>query len=192
MQKSEARGLRSMMTFDQIVQKIMAGAGISRDELMTKIREMQKELHGFVTVEGAASIVASQLGVSLEGALIDFTPAPSRSTRTETEGKRMGVSDIYPPSLLNVQTVNDKSLWEKQLLIVGTEVREFERDKTRKILLQLENVNEKLGLNATNAKALAKAWGDDYTKWPGKSIKLVRLRVLFRGQQTDSIGVVAV
>lgn len=182
-----------MLTLDQIVQKIMAGAGISRDEVMIKIRGMQQELHGFVTCEGAASIVASRLGISLEGEIVDFTPTePSRSTETEKGGTEMGVSDIYPPSLLNVQTVNDKDLWDKQLLIVGTEVREFERDKTRKILLQLENVNEKLRLNATNAKALAKAWGDDYKVWRGKSIKLVRLRVLFRGQQTDSIGVVAV
>ncbi|NVM22020.1 MAG: DUF2240 family protein [Desulfobacterales bacterium] len=181
-----------MLTFDQIVQKIMAGAGISRDDTLTKIRDMQNELHGFVTVEGAASIVASQLGVSLEGALIDFTPAPSRSTRTETEEKRMGVSDIYPPSLLNVATANDRNLWDKPLTITGQEVREFERDKTRKIVLKLEGVDVGIGLNITNARTLAKAWGDDYRTWTGKQIKLVRVRVLFKGQQTDSIGVVAV
>ncbi len=182
-----------MPTFDQIVQKIMAGAGISRDEVMTNIREMQKELHGFVTCEGAASIVASRLGISLEGAIVNFTPAePSRSTETENGGTKMGVSDIYPPSLLNVQTVNDREMWDKPLTITGQEVREFERDKTRKIVLKLKGVDVGIGLNITNARTLAKAWGDDYKAWTGKQIKLVRVRVLFKGQQTDSIGVVAV
>ena len=74
-----------METLDQIVDKIVAGTGLSRDEVLAKIREEREELHEFVTLEGAASIVAHRLGV-----MLDFNQV-SRSTKAENGGKKMGL-----------------------------------------------------------------------------------------------------
>jgi replication factor A1 len=52
-----------MMSFDDMVKVILERAKVSRDELMSKIRQKQDELSGFITSEGAAIIVGRGLGV---------------------------------------------------------------------------------------------------------------------------------
>lgn len=106
----------------------------------------------------------------------------------------MGISELYPPSLLNVAEVNRQDLWEKPLQVTGWELREFQQDRetTRKLVLFFAGLDVGLGLNVTNARALRGAWGDDYTTWKGKVLKLVRVRVLYKGQQVDSVGVATV
>lgn len=63
-----------MLTLAQIIGRITAGSGLGRDEVMARIRDMQEELHGFVTEEGAASVIAHGLKVSL---LEEAPPAPA-------------------------------------------------------------------------------------------------------------------
>jgi hypothetical protein len=52
-----------MMSFDDMVKVILDHGKLSRDELMSKIRQKQEELSGFITSEGAAIIVGRELGV---------------------------------------------------------------------------------------------------------------------------------
>jgi hypothetical protein len=52
-----------MMSFDDMVKTILERGKVSRDELMSKIRQKQEELSGFITSEGAAIIVGRELGV---------------------------------------------------------------------------------------------------------------------------------
>ena len=52
--------------FDQMVERIVKEAGIPRDEALRRIHEKQMELDGFVTPEGAANIVARELGIVFE------------------------------------------------------------------------------------------------------------------------------
>ena len=54
---------RPMMNFDDMVKVILERGKVSRDELMSKIRQKQDELSGFITSEGAAIIVGRELGV---------------------------------------------------------------------------------------------------------------------------------
>ncbi|MEW6593180.1 MAG: DUF2240 family protein, partial [Candidatus Hadarchaeota archaeon] len=68
------------MDLEQMVQKIL-GAGITRDEAMARIRKKQEEF-GLLTPEGAASIVARELGVVIE--------------REETEVKPLYIGDLVP------------------------------------------------------------------------------------------------
>jgi replication factor A1 len=49
-----------------MVEKILSNSNIGHDELMARIHNKQKELGGFVTMEGAANIVARELGIILE------------------------------------------------------------------------------------------------------------------------------
>ncbi len=51
------------LNFEQMVQEILDHTKIGHDELMKRIREKQEELSGFVTLEGAATIVGRELGV---------------------------------------------------------------------------------------------------------------------------------
>jgi replication factor A1 len=53
------------MNFEQMVQKILGSEKIDHDELMSRIKQKQDELSGFVTPEGAAIIVGRELGIEL-------------------------------------------------------------------------------------------------------------------------------
>ena len=53
------------MSFEQMVQEILGRGKIGYDELMSRIKQRQDELSGFVTPEGAAIIVGRELGVEL-------------------------------------------------------------------------------------------------------------------------------
>lgn len=54
------------MNFEQMVKKILESSKLGHDELMTRIRNKQEELSGFITLEGAANIVARELGIIFE------------------------------------------------------------------------------------------------------------------------------
>ncbi|MEM4188770.1 MAG: DUF2240 family protein, partial [Candidatus Hadarchaeum sp.] len=75
-------GLDVEMTFEQMVQSILEATGLSRDEVMSRIRSKQEELGGFVTLEGAANIVARELGVIFE--------------RKEPEVRPLRIEDLLP------------------------------------------------------------------------------------------------
>lgn len=51
------------VNFEQMVGKILESSKLSHDELMARIRSKQEELGGFITLEGAANIVARELGI---------------------------------------------------------------------------------------------------------------------------------
>ena len=52
-------------SLDEIIDKIIAETGISKKELARKISEKREELGGLITEDGAAHIVASELGIDL-------------------------------------------------------------------------------------------------------------------------------
>ncbi len=51
--------------FDVVASKIVEEAGISRDELDSKVNQKLEQLSGLISKEGAAHIVANELGVNL-------------------------------------------------------------------------------------------------------------------------------
>lgn len=55
-----------MITFDEVLSKLVESSKISREELLKKIDEKQKSLSGLVSPEGAALLVARELGFDFE------------------------------------------------------------------------------------------------------------------------------
>lgn len=64
--KEETPRKAKALSFDEIVEKILTTKPGDHDQLMALIKSKQEELSGFVTVEGAAMLVAKTLGVDLE------------------------------------------------------------------------------------------------------------------------------
>ena len=58
-------GVFISFSLDEIIDKIIAETGISKKELARKISEKREELGGLITEDGAAHIVASELGIDL-------------------------------------------------------------------------------------------------------------------------------
>ena len=53
------------MSLNEIIEKIREKTGLSEEEIKNKIREKQRELYGLVSPEGAAHIIARELGIEL-------------------------------------------------------------------------------------------------------------------------------
>jgi len=76
-----------MMNFEQIIEKIMAGTGMSRAEVEAEIRAVQEEFHGFVTDAGAASLAAHRLGIVLNAEVRDLGTIAGEASPIQQEIK---------------------------------------------------------------------------------------------------------
>ena len=63
------------------------------------------------------------------------------------------------------------------------------RDKEKKPVLYFSKGPKGLVLNITNARVIAKAYGDDTGNWAGKSIEIYPTQVEFKGDLVDAIRV---
>lgn len=63
------------MNFEEVVEKIVKHTGQGRDEILSLVKKKQDELMGFVTPEGAATLVAKELNVDIEEKPIEEKPA---------------------------------------------------------------------------------------------------------------------
>ncbi len=53
------------MSLDELVSRIASESGVGEEEIRSRIEEKQRELGGLITPEGAAHVVANELGVNL-------------------------------------------------------------------------------------------------------------------------------
>jgi replication factor A1 len=60
-----------MNLVDEIIAKVSKKSGLSREEILDKIKQKKDELSGLVSEEGAAYIVANELGVETKNRIID-------------------------------------------------------------------------------------------------------------------------
>ncbi len=82
--------------FDELVEKIKEASGLSEDQILVKIDTKLKQLSGLISKDGAAHIVANELGVKLldnASGKIDIKNIFPGMRNVETVGK---VSNVYP------------------------------------------------------------------------------------------------
>src|SRR3989338_8000605 len=99
--------------YEQIIEKIKIESGISEDELDEKINAKMKQLSGLISREGAAHIVANELGIKL----------------FENVTGKLQIKNIVP-GLRNVETVG-KVLQAYELREFNTNNRQLCEGKQR-------------------------------------------------------------
>ena len=55
-----------MQNYDVLLDKIAGASGVSREEIERKVEAKKAKLSGLISREGAAQIIAAELGVSFE------------------------------------------------------------------------------------------------------------------------------
>lgn len=93
-------------------------------------------------------------------------------------------------SLLSAAAVRRQMLEGRPLTIAGVSPQEF--DDRKKLVLEFEEIGEKLALNTTNTQILGGAYGMESDAWVGKKLTLFLTKVKFQGNLTDSVQVKAV
>jgi hypothetical protein len=91
----------------------------------------------------------------------------------------MDVSSYFTGSFLKVEDFADGETMQATITKV-------EEGKYEKLVLTLDN-GSLLSLNATNGRALAKAFGYESNNWIRKSIELTVGEVLFKGELQPSV-----
>ena len=104
------------------------------------------------------------------------------------------IRDIYPSNegnFLSVAKLRSEGLEDKPLTIALSESVELQDSQTqqvkKKLKLSFSETTSVLLLNRTNADAIAEKFGDDFTKWMGKKIKLLVINTNFKGQKTPGM-----
>ena len=83
--------------YDQIIEKIKTSTNISDTDIQAKIDDKLKQLSGLISKEGAAHIIANQLGVKLiekTSGRLEIKNILSGMRDVETVGKVQAVYDI--------------------------------------------------------------------------------------------------
>ena len=82
-----------MGNYEQLLQRIAGASGILADEVERKIEAKRAKLSGLISKEGAAQIVAAELGVSLDNELLKLAELVEGMKRAHVLGK---VTHIFP------------------------------------------------------------------------------------------------
>jgi ssDNA-binding replication factor A large subunit len=79
--------------YERIIEKIARLAGVGKEEVERKVEEKKSKLSGFISKEGAAQIVASELGISFENEKLKINELLPGMRRVNVIGK---VFNIFP------------------------------------------------------------------------------------------------
>ncbi len=104
----------------------------------------------------------------------------------------MNINDMYASSS-NFLKAADLQGQTIPLIIkaIGSHVfNEGKPDQKTQITLAFEGKEKLLGLNATNARAIASLLGDETNEWQGKQIKLYPTKTDFGGEMVACIRIV--
>ena len=100
----------------------------------------------------------------------------------------MKISAAFPSNYLKSDDLDG----QPRIITVRTCVQEElgqGKDKQKKPVLYFNKSNKGLVLNVTNAKTIAKTYGDDTANWTGKQIEIYPTQVEFKGDLVDAIRV---
>jgi hypothetical protein len=96
----------------------------------------------------------------------------------------MHIDELYPSRFLRCSDLDGRPM---PVTIAGLK-REDIGGEHKSVLVFADDTKE-LILNKTNARAIAKVFGNETTAWKGKQITLVPTQVDFRGDIVDAIRV---
>ncbi len=103
----------------------------------------------------------------------------------------MGVSDLYASesNWLKAEDLRNKEHTVSIDKITIEEVKDQDGKASNKLDLHFISRDKSLLLNKTNATAIAKSYGDDFSEWEGKDIIMYPTVTDFGGKTVDCIRV---
>jgi hypothetical protein len=80
--------------YDKIIEKISRISNISKEEIERKIEAKRAKLSGLISREGAAQVIAAELGISFDNEKLKIEELLSGMKKVNTIGKVMSVSPV--------------------------------------------------------------------------------------------------
>ena len=82
-----------MGNYEQLLQRIASASGLQSEEIDRKVEAKRAKLSGLISKEGAAQIIAAELGVSLDNELLKISELVEGMKRAHILGK---ITKIFP------------------------------------------------------------------------------------------------
>jgi len=83
-----------MKNYDLLIDRIAKSAGLERDEVIRKVEAKKAKLSGLISREGAAQIIAAELGISFEDQDLKVSELMAGLRKVNIVGKVMRVFPI--------------------------------------------------------------------------------------------------
>lgn len=97
--------------------------------------------------------------------------------------------DFYGSSYLAAKDLG-KRIIKGKILTVGPEtIKGKDSEETTRLVISISGEDKQVALNASNANRLGTAFGEDFTKWKGKSVQVNVATVQFAGKDVDGLYV---
>jgi ssDNA-binding replication factor A large subunit len=90
--------------YDRIIEKISKISGVSKEEIERKIEAKRAKLSGLISKEGAAQVVAAELGISFDNEKLKIEELLPGMRKVNVTGK---VVNIYPARTFKTKTGED-------------------------------------------------------------------------------------
>jgi len=84
----------SVQNYDRIIEKISKMSNIEKEEIERRIEAKRAKLSGLISKEGAAQIVASELGISFDNEILKIEELLPGMRKVNTIGKVLGISPV--------------------------------------------------------------------------------------------------
>ena len=80
--------------YEKLVHLISKSAGLPRDEIEKKVAAKRERISGLISKEGAAQIIAAELGVNLDGGKLKIDELLSGMKKVNVVGKILNISPV--------------------------------------------------------------------------------------------------
>lgn len=100
--------------------------------------------------------------------------------------------DIYKKPLLSAKNLGKRVINAKILECYPETMTDKNNNSKDTLIIELDDNETRISLNKGNAVELAKSFGDDYTEWVGRRVKVTTHKTEYMGKSCDGLLVTAI
>lgn len=99
------------------------------------------------------------------------------------------IKELYKAGLMSAKRLTVKELKAAVTDAYPETIKDQKEGEKTKLVLELDDGEYRIALNATQAKSLAKAWGDETDDWKGKKVHIKKGKTHFGNSLVDCLEV---
>ncbi len=134
--------------YERIIEKIAKSAGIEKSDVEKRVEEKRSKLSGFISKEGAAQIVASELGISFENEKLKINELLPGMRRVNIVGK---VINLFPVRTFTTKKGDESKVVNFWIADDSSNIKAVLWDTNHIELIEKEDIKEGVIVEISNA-----------------------------------------
>ena len=134
--------------YERIIEKIAKSAGIEKSDVEKRVEEKRSKLSGFISKEGAAQIVASELGISFENEKLKINELLPGMRRINLVGK---VINLFPVRTFTTKKGDESKVVNFWIADDSSNIKVVLWDTNHVALIEKGEIKEGVAVEISNA-----------------------------------------